>query len=288
MKQLLILVLASFFLNQALAQRNNKKLEKEVAALMKGFNGSIGIYVKDLKKGKTISINADTIFPTASMVKIPILVGVMDKLSRGELTFNQNLQYRDSLLYEGVDILGSFKDSATIELGKVVMLMLTMSDNTASLWLQSLAGKGTRINELLDSMGLKYTRVNSRTPGREANRTEFGWGQTTPKEMALLMEKIVNGQVISKEHSAQMLRLLGRNYWDEYAISQIPSDVFVASKGGAVDKSRSEVLFVNGKGARYIFCISTKNNKDESWEKDNEAWELTRKISGLLWNYFSN
>lgn len=288
MKHFLIFVFACFIIHTGFAQRKDKKLEKQVATLLQGYNGSVGIYVKDLNKGKTISINADTIFPTASMVKIPILIGVMDKVNKGELTLNQNLQYRDSLLYEGVDILGSLRDSATIELSKVVMLMLTMSDNTASLWLQSLAGKGTRINELLDSLGFKNTRVNSRTPGRETNRTEFGWGQTTPKEMALLMEKIVNGEVINKEQSAYMLRLLGRNYWDDYAISQIPSDVFVASKGGAVDKSRSEVLFVNGNGARYIFCICTKNNKDESWEKDNEAWQLTRKISRLLWNYFSN
>jgi beta-lactamase class A len=161
-----------------------------------------------------------------------------------------------------------------------------MSDNTASLWLQSLAGKGTRINELLDSMGFVATRVNSRTPGREAIRNIYGWGQTSPREMATLMEKIVRGEVISKERSEQMLRLLGRNFWDEQAISQIPSDVFVASKGGAVDESRSEVLFVNGRGARYVFCICTKNNKDQSWGENNEAWVLTRKLSKLLWKYF--
>jgi beta-lactamase class A len=212
----------------------------------------------------------------------------MDKINKGELSYHQDLQYRDSLLYAGVDILGSYKETEKIDLSKVMMLMLTMSDNTASLWLQSLAGKGTRINELLDSMGFKNTRVNSRTPGREENRTEYGWGQTTPKEMGTLMEKIVSGEVVTKERSAQMLRMLGRNYWDEYAISQIPSDVFVASKGGAVNGSRSEVLFVNGRGAKYIFCISTKNNKDESWEDKNEAWVLTRKLSALLWNYFSN
>ncbi len=235
-----------------------------------------------------MSINADTIFPTASMVKIPILIGVMDKINKGELSYHQDLQYRDSLLYAGVDILGSYKDTEKIDLSKVIMLMLTMSDNTASLWLQSLAGKGTRINELLDSMGFKNTRVNSRTPGREANRTEYGWGQTTPREIATVMERIANGEVINKERSAQMLRMLGRNYWDEYAISKIPSDVFVASKGGAVNGSRSEVLFVTGKGTRYIFSICTKNNKDESWQNENEAWVLTRKVSALLWNYFSN
>jgi beta-lactamase class A len=97
----------------------------------------------------------------------------------------------------------------------------------------------------------------------------------------------VRGEVISKERSAEMLRLLGRNYWDQQAISQIPSDVFVASKNGAVDASRSEVLYVKGRGADYIFCICTKNNQDKSWQNANEAWTLTRKISKLVWDRYS-
>jgi len=162
-----------------------------------------------------------------------------------------------------------------------------MSDNTASLWLQTLAGTGTRINELMDSLGLQVTRVNSRTPGRENNRNQYGWGQTSPREMAALMEKIVKKEVISAAASEKMLRLLGRNYWDEEAISQIPADVFIASKSGAVDASRNEVLYVNGKKGRYIFCICTKNNADKSWTPENEAWVLTRKLSKLLWEYYN-
>lgn len=270
------------------AQKTDKKLQREMEAMVKDFNGELGIYIKNLQNNKTVSIHADSLFPTASMVKIPILVGIMDKINREELNYHQVLTYRDSLLYAGVDILGSFKDTEKIELSKVMMLSLTMSDNTASLWLQSLAGKGTRINAILDSLGFPSTRVNSRTPGREANRNQYGWGQTTPREMATIMEMIAGGQIINKERSAQMLRLLGRNYWDEVAVSQIPSDVFVASKNGAVDATRDEVLFVNGRGARYIFCICTKNNKDKSWTDTNEAWTLTRKISRRLWDYFSN
>jgi beta-lactamase class A len=288
LKKLTLCILGFLTLVNLSAQKTDKKLQKEIESLITGFNGDIGVYIKNLKNGKTVSIHADTIFPTASMVKIPILIGVMDKINKGELDYHQNLQYRDSLLYAGVDILGSFKDTERIELSKVMMLMLTMSDNTASLWLQGLAGTGTRINQILDSLGFTYTRVNSRTPGREENRKLYGWGQTTPKELATLMEKIVKGEIISKERSAQMLRLLGRNYWDEVAISQIPSDVFVASKNGAVDESRSEVLFVNGKGARYIFCVCTKNNKDQSWKENNEAWVLERKLSKLVWDHLSN
>lgn len=286
MRKLILLVIAFFSLLQLPAQKQDKKLQREIEKLVQGFHGNIGVYIKNLENGKTVTLNADTVFPTASMVKVPILTGIMDKMARGELDYHQNLTYKDSLLYAGVDILGSFKNDEKIELGKVMMLMLTMSDNTASLWLQSLAGGGTRINAILDSLGFSSTRVNSRTPGRETARSQYGWGQTSPREMATFLEKIANGEIINAERSAQMLRLLGRNYWDENAISQIPSDVFVASKNGAVDESRSEVLFVNGRGARYLFCVCTKNNVDQSWTENNEAWTVTRKLSKLVWDHF--
>ena len=73
------------------------------------------------------------------------------------------------------------------------------------------------------------------------------------------------------------LRTLGRQYWDEVAISQIPPNVFVASKSGAVDESRNEIFYVNAPHP-YIFSIFTKNNTDQSWDYNNEAWVLTAKI----------
>jgi beta-lactamase class A len=172
----------------AQAQKVNKKLQQQVQDMTAGFKGDVGIYVKDLHTGKTVSINADSIFPTASMVKVPILIGIMDKLNKGELKYHQELTYKDSLFYAGSDLLASLKHNEKVELSKVIMLMLTTSDNTASLWLQSLAGTGTRINQILDSIGYTATRVNSRTPGREAGRDKFGWGQTSPKEMATMFE----------------------------------------------------------------------------------------------------
>jgi beta-lactamase class A len=270
----------------AQAQKVNKKLQHALETLTTGFKGDVGIYVKDLHTGKIASINADSIFPTASMVKVPILIGIMDKLNKGELKYHQELTYKDSLLYAGSDLLASLKNNEKVELSKVIMLMLTTSDNTASLWLQSLSGTGTRINQILDSIGYTATRVNSRTPGREAGRDKFGWGQTSPKEMATLFETLANRTLMDATSSEKMLRLLGRNYWDEEALSQIPPDVFVASKNGAVNASRSEVVYVSGKNARYVFCICTKNNKDTSWESNNEGWELARKVSKLLWETY--
>ncbi|MEI7964437.1 MAG: serine hydrolase [Chitinophagaceae bacterium] len=287
MKGSFLIFCSCFLISLSLpAQKTDRILTEKTNSLLKGFNGVVGVYIKDLKKNKIVSINADTLFPTASMVKVPILLGIMDKIEKGQLQYHQEFIYKDSLLYSGSDILGAFKNNESIELAKLIMLMLTTSDNTASLWLQSIAGTGTRINELLDSNGFQFTRVNSRTTGRQANREAFGWGQTTPFEMAQLLEKIYEGKLISNNASKKMLRLLGRNYWDEQAISQIPPDIFVASKNGAVDASRSELLLVMAPEHPYIFCICTKQNKDISWEDRNEAWMLAKNLSKLLWDYF--
>ena len=279
----LLLVCLSMLTISLQAQRINKKLQKDVEVLLQGHHGQAGVYIYDVKKNKTVAINADTVFSTASIVKIPILLGVMDKLNKGELQYHQELIYKDSLLYAGVDILGSFKNNEKIELSKVLMLMLTTSDNTASLWLQSLAGGGTRINQIMDSLGYSNTRVNSRTPGREAIRTRYGWGQTTPHEIAGILQRIVAGQMLGYKTDAVMLKLLSRNYWDEEGLSQIPAGVFVASKNGAVDASRSEVMYVKGNGREYVLCIATQNNTDTSWTSENEAWQMTRKISALVY-----
>ena len=287
MKKLFLLFLCLQGIAFLFGQKIDSKLQNKLEETIQGFNGDIGIYVKNFRTGKTVSINSDTVFPTASIVKVPILLGIMEKMQKGELAYDSTLVYKDSLLYEGEDILGSFKNDEKILLKKVMMLMLTTSDNTASLWLQSLAGKGTRINEILDSLGLVYTRVNSRTPGRENNRTQYGWGQTTPKEMGIIFEKIYRNEIFSAAACDRMMRSLGRNYWDlNEAISQIPPYIEVFSKNGCVNAVRSEVLLVNAPHNPYIFCIFTKNNKDTQWTHDNEAWTMSRKISLMLWNYF--
>ena len=281
------ILLFILFANNGQAQPTDKKLQRQLIATIQGFKGDMGFYILNVKNGKVAQYNADTIFPTASIVKVPILIGIMDKMDKQELNYHQPLIYKDSLLYEGEDILGSFKNNEKIELSKVMMLMLTTSDNTASLWLQSLAGTGFRINQLLDSLGLKNTKVNSRTPGREMNRSQYGWGQTTPKEMAHLMLMMTNKKIINDAASDKMLKLMSRNYLDEEALSAIPAGVFVASKSGAVNASRNEILFVNGKQTPYIFSVFTKNNIDQSWGSTNEAWELTRKLSAIVWKHFN-
>ena len=210
---------------------------------------------------------------------------MFDKINRGELKYSQELIYRDSLHYDD-GIVGSLKDGAKIPLSEVVMLMETVSDNTASLWCQALAGGGAAINQWLETNGFRQTRVNSRTPGRAANQKQYGWGQTTPRELADLVAYIRQGRAVSPDASDEMYRNLGRQYWDNDGLSQLPPDVKTASKNGAVNQSRSEVVLVHAPHGEYVYCVMTKNQKDESWERTNEGFALLRTVSAILWRHF--
>jgi len=269
------------------APKPDATLQALLDQAVKSFHGDVGVYVRNLRTGQTAAIRADELFPTASMIKLPILLATFQAMENGGLAFGQKLMYTDSLAYSDEDdLLALVQDSSSVELAKVAMLMITLSDNTAALWLQSLAGTGVVINQWLAAHGFDSTRVNSRTPGREANRSQYGWGQTTPREMATLLVRIREQQAVSPAADQQMYRMLTRIYWNGEALSQVPPWVQAASKQGAVDRSRSEVVLVNAPAGDYVFSVITKNQVDQSYEASNEGYVLLRTISALLWKYF--
>ncbi len=282
-----LLVGLSLFIFVA-CQSHHDSLFTSLAERLQQFEGDVGLYVEKLDTGEKIAINADTIFPTASMIKVPILISLFQKIEAGSLNYRDDLVwFADSINYPyGDGILNSFKDGQKIPLRKVISLMITYSDNHASLWCQNLAGGGEAINVWLSEHKFEYTRVNSRTPGRQSDWEKYGWGQTTPREMTRLLIMIRNGEAVSAAASEEMYRILGNIYWYGEALSQIPPQIKTISKQGAVDNSRSEVVLVNAPSCDYVFCIITDNQKDTSWKYENAGFALIREISGILWKYF--
>ncbi len=262
-----------------------KTLEQNLNNLVTPFRGDVGIYAKNLKTGEEIAINADVLFPTASTVKVPILLTLFQKIQNGDIDYDSTFIWSaDVVNYSDDGLLSCFKDSSSISLTKIISLMITYSDNLASLWCQQLSGGGIEINRWLDAYGFSQTRMNSRTPDRQDDWEIYGWGQTTPREMAGMVQLIHENKAVSPWASEEMYRYLTRIYWDDEALSSIPRTVQAASKQGAVNASRSEVLLVNAPPGDYVFCVITKNQEDESWGEDNEGYVLLREVSALLWS----
>lgn len=269
------------------AERPDPDLQRAVEAVAEGFDGVVGVYVRHLPTGRTAALRPDERFPTASMVKVPILVAVFERIEAGELSMGQELTFRDSLRYieDAGELFAQLQDSATVYLHSAVEQMLSASDNTASLWLQGMV-TGEAINAWLAAHGFEATRMNSRTEGRRPDWERYGWGQTSPREMAELVRRIVDGEAVSPAADEEMHRLLTRTHWDDEAVSAVPPSVQVASKQGAVSQSRSEVAYVHAPSGPYVFTVVTREQADTRWEPDNAGYELIRAYSRLFWETF--
>ncbi len=269
------------------APRPDAALQAELDALVAGFDGVVGVTLRHLPTGREASVRPDEVFPTASLVKVPILVGVFEQIEAGALGLDTRLTFRDSLrnLEDEGELFAQLRDSSTVFVHSAVEQMLAASDNTASVWLQRIV-TGEAVNAWLATEGFEHTRVNSRTEGRRPDWERYGWGQTTPREMAELVRRIVDGQAVSPAADLEMHRLLTRTHWDDEALSAIPPSVQAATKQGAVSQSRSEVAYVHAPSGPYLLMVVTKEQGDTSYDPDNAGFALIRAVSRLAWDAF--
>lgn len=272
------------------AERTDPVLAAKLEALVRGFGGNVGVYVRHLPTGASAEIAADELFPTASMIKVPLLLTLYDRAERGLVDLAAELPYPDTLHYqyeESTDVVGYLEPGEKLPVSELAFLMVAVSDNVASLWIQALVGGGVEVNRWLAEHGFRETRVNSRTPGREGARAEYGWGQTTPREIASALVMIREGRAVSPRASEAMYRLLTSSYWRQTGLAQIPPTVQAASKQGAVDESRSEVMLVNAPAGDYVLAVITKNQTDTSWAETNEGARLIRAVSRAAYEHFN-
>lgn len=255
--------------------------------LLDNLDGQAGMYLYHFDQEKSYAYNADTVFTSASMVKLPILITIYDKIEAGKFDRSDEFAFKEEYKPASFPhMVGNLHPGSEVPLSELIMMMISFSDNTASLWLQALAGGGENINQVMLDLDLCHTYVNSRTEGREAEFEQYGWGQTTPREMTSLMKQLYQRELISPLASESMYRVLSRSYYESEALSQMPAEINVASKQGAVSHSRSETVVVNAPSGSYAFTIITQNQSDTSWDVDNDGYELIRNISRTLFEEF--
>lgn len=263
-------------------------LLSDLKDLFSSFDGDIGFYLHHLETGFSYGYNENTVLPTASLIKLGILLGIFEKIEHNELQLDDTFPHfgEHNYVYEA-DLVNRTTHGTRFSLKVLLHLMLSLSDNTASLWLQHLAGGGYAINNLLKTLGFPNTSVNSRTPTREHEYKQFGWGQSTAIEMCSLLTFIHSGSYFSRANHELMYRLLTKSFWDSEALSQIPMGFATASKQGAVSKSKNEVVMIHTQKGLFCFAILTTHRTVSNYEPNHPGNELIRKVAKVLYNYIS-
>ena len=284
------LVFAACLFSLPLLPARAADLDSRIEPLLKAHKGTVAVAVKHLKTGEEFYLNADEPMPTASLIKLPIMVEAYWQAAENKVKLDKPLTLRKEDKVPGSGILTShFSDGATFPLRDAVRLMIAFSDNTATnLVLDEIGIPSSNLR--MEKLGFKHTKINAKvykgsTTSIDPERTKkFGLGSTTAREMVQLLELIEAGKLVSPEACKEMIAHLKTCDDKEKMTRLLPAGTIVAHKTGSVNASKTDAGIIYRKSGPVALCVLTDMNDDVRWTSDNAAQVLIGKIAKLVYD----
>ncbi len=262
--------------------RLRPQLEERIAR----HKGVVGVAITDLASGETLSIRGAEAFPSASVIKLPILIELFHQNERGPLRLSDPVTMVAADQRGGSGVLQFLSTPHELTLRDAATLMIILSDNSATNLVIDKVGIRS-VNTRMDSLGLKTTRLHAKVSlarttsiDTAATRT-WGLGVTTPAEIADLLGRLYRRELVSDTASKQMLAMLRDNFDDDRIARYLPAGTSLANKTGSLNEVRHDCGIVFAKQKDYVLCVLTKENQDQSWRIDNEATVLIADLARL-------
>ncbi|MDQ3061928.1 MAG: class A beta-lactamase-related serine hydrolase [Acidobacteriota bacterium] len=268
----------------AAAPTLNEKIQNEIV----NFSGKVWIYAKNLDTGKDYALRADEQVRTASTIKLPIMTETFHQIAQGKINWADEIVLTKEKKQGGSGILFEFSDNTKLDLKTAVNLMIVVSDNTATNLVLDKVGTDN-VNDFMDALGLKQTRSLRKVFGggearvnSDARLKLFGLGVSSPRDMVKLLEMLENGEVVSREASAEMLAILKRQQLKDGIGRGLPDTIPSASKSGALDRLRSDVGIIYTRRGRIAMAITVDDMLEVAYTPENPGLHLIWKLSQIL------
>lgn len=224
-----------------------QELETNIRRSLRDFQGEIGFVIKDLQSGRVLVHNPDRPFPSASMVKIPIMAACYKAAEEGKISLEDVLKLERKDKVRGSGVLRASPSGTEVTVGKLLDLMITDSDNTAANMLIDLLGLDY-LGQAFKDFGLGRTNL-ARKMMDFRSRASGVENFTTPREMADILERIYRRTCVSPAASDKCLDLLKRQKVNNRIPRYLPRKVVVAHKTGLEHKVCHDAGIVfTGKG----------------------------------------
>lgn len=275
---------------------SQETLDAKIKAKIAGFHGHVSLYAKNLDTGATYALDADAPVRTASTIKFPIMIECFAEAAEGKLDLAEGIKLTDEEKVSGSGILQDLSTNKDYPIRDLIMLMITLSDNTATNLIINRVG-GNAVNARMGKLGLEQTRSMRKilgdgnklktTPsgisdeGAKPENKKWGIGRSSPHEMVMLLEKLYHGELVNKAASAEMLEILKKQR-DHSSIGRDMKDVIIANKSGALDALRADVGIVYAKQGPIAMAITVDGMPTPDWSPDNPGELLISALSELL------
>jgi D-alanyl-D-alanine carboxypeptidase (penicillin-binding protein 5/6) len=269
-----------------------KSLEEVLKPMIEAHHGEVGLAVKHLKTGDSYEYKADRPMPTASLIKLPVMITTFEAVDKGDLSLTEMIELKKADQVPGSGILTShFSPGAKISLRDAVRLMIVYSDNTATnLVLDKLGLPPT--NECMERLGCPDTKINSKvfradTSIAKDRSKQFGLGSTSARDMVKLCEMLHDKKLVNEKACKQMMDNLYACD-DKLKVPRLlPPGTKVAHKTGSVNSSRTDAGIIDTPSGPIAYCILTNKNKDQRWTDDNEGDRFCAEIGAAIYKYFN-
>jgi beta-lactamase class A len=275
----------------AAASAETARLRRELEQLAAAHRGVTGISLKNLATGETLSIRGHETFPSASLIKVPILVTVMDEVQHGRMGLDERISLLSRDRVGGDGILKHMQSGLAPTLEDLAWLMITLSDNTATNLILDRIDVRT-VWTKMEALGLPHSKVHSKTFRRETSIAPdssvlYGLGVTTPDEMVSLFELLHHGRAVSPALDSLALRMLFANQDDALLTRWLPGGARVAHKSGAVDRARNDCGILYTPAAPVALCVMTRDNENTSYALDNPAYLLAAGVARAVFAHYN-
>ena len=257
-----------------------QKLEKNIVDVDRGLDGVLGVAIVDFKTGQSISLHADQVFATASSIKIAIVLELYRQSQAGKLALNDLYTVNSADLVPDSVIMGGLTPGVTrLTLRDLATMTMAVSDNSATNVLIDRVGM-SNVNALMDSLGLKHTRLQRKMMDLKA-ATEGRENISTPSEMLAMVRAVYEGKVLNPKMTEDFFQEFSIPKPDSFIPRYLPDDLRIASKHGELEGVRNDCGVVFIPDHPYGICVM------ESYlHRERDGEEAISKISLEAWRMF--
>lgn len=249
----------------------------KVRDTVEDYEGAAGVYVRGSGEEWGYGIRPDERFYTASVIKIPVMAAVYEKIEAGELSLSDTVATKDRDYAGGAGGLQWQEDSVSHTIGDYLWMMIKQSDNVATNVLVRTVGGSGYVNEVAGDLGAEETELQNKVTDQRAAAPGLD-NYTTPRDMANVLEAISTGEVAGGSHKKDMLGLMKQTRSDSWLGRGLPAETEAACKVGWIGGVYNEVCLVQAGDEPYVISVFSKYGPEAVGEGSSMLEEISSKV----------
>jgi beta-lactamase class A len=235
------------------------------------------LFLIDLDNYSYLDITGSVAFPAASMIKVPILIAFFQDVDAGKIRLDEKLTMRKDMVAQGSGEMQYLQPGTQFTALETATQMIIVSDNTATNMLIARLGGIAALNERFKSWGLTTTTLKNVLPDLQ------GTNVASPRELASLMVRVSQGELVSMRSRDRMLSIMQRTVNNSQLPQGLGEGATIAHKTGDIGTLIGDVGLVDmPNGKRYAAAIMVKRPFN-----DDRAYELVQKMSSVIYQHLN-